>query len=48
MHDGGIAASANVLEHYAAGGTVTASEPNAGDGNRRREAARSVPLKCTQ
>lgn len=32
MHDGSIATLKQVLEHYAAGGTVTESGPNAGDG----------------
>lgn len=32
MHDGSIADLRGVLEHYAAGGTVTASGSNAGDG----------------
>ncbi len=32
MHDGSIATLADVVRHYAAGGRVTASGPNAGDG----------------
>jgi cytochrome c peroxidase len=32
MHDGSLATLDDVLEHYAAGGTVTAEGPNAGDG----------------
>lgn len=38
MHDGSIATLRAVLEHYAAGGTVTESGPHAGDG-------RTSPLK---
>ncbi len=36
MHDGSIADLRGVLEHYAAGGTVTESGPNAGDGRTSR------------
>lgn len=38
MHDGSVATLREVLEHYAAGGTLTASGPSAGDG-------RTSPLK---
>ncbi len=36
MHDGSLATLDDVLNHYAAGGTVTASGPNAGDGRLNR------------
>jgi cytochrome c peroxidase len=32
MHDGSLATLDDVLDHYAAGGTVTSEGPNAGDG----------------
>jgi cytochrome c peroxidase len=32
MHDGSLATLADVVDHYAAGGTVTPAGPNAGDG----------------
>ena len=32
MHDGSLATLDDVLDHYAAGGTVTPEGPNAGDG----------------
>jgi cytochrome c peroxidase len=34
MHDGSIADLRGVIEHYAAGGTLTESGPNAGDGRK--------------
>jgi cytochrome c peroxidase len=34
MHDGSMASLEQVLAHYAAGGRVTTSGPNVGDGRR--------------
>ena len=41
MHDGSLATLAEVVDHYAAGGTVTADGPLAGDG---RENPNKSPL----
>jgi cytochrome c peroxidase len=34
MHDGSLRTLDDVLDHYARGGRITASGPNAGDGSR--------------
>ena len=43
MHDGSIATLEAVLQHYAQGGTVTASGPNAGDGSANPYKSPLVP-----
>jgi cytochrome c peroxidase len=43
MHDGSMATLDAVLDHYAAGGRVIASGPNAGDGRRSPHKSELVP-----